>query len=466
MKPNLDKLENLSDDQLKKISNDVDTVGIRKAAAQASKDTDRSIDKTTIQRVKERSIVNRFLAESPDAAQAAAEILRFAVTGRPDFSEATIKVLEETAFKLSLQCMHSEAETDPNSDLDSKTPGPEMPPKDSSKSGLSISELALKALNQITVMLARYRNTSVRERMAKLQEKKFELRCLEFEWKKSVHASKAEKNSAVRAPAASGPNSAVKENDLDRLAKTLDDVERRTCETFNLPYDGPTKPEPSSLSPTLSQTSSEPLSNTNAAAHLDSRSEQLVSGNKLEAGLGTHSSEIHAPTASSPQSAIPDPYLQTEKNSQADTSPLPPLPPVQNSELQAPTASSPQSAIESVPPRVKFHAIRRWRHHIPWPKDQPEPDGSWRDECPCGNPAPCSEHPELRARVRYYKPQHPEYEVGLKQSNVPYYKPTAEEIGCTQAALDRSCDLFADNPRMKDPPDPRFHPKWLKRPDY
>ena len=114
---------------------------------------------------------------------------------------------------------------------------------------------------------------------------------------------------------------------------------------------------------------------------------------------------------------------------------------------------------------MKSHAIRRWRHHIPWPKDQPEPDGSWRNECPCGNPAPCSEHPGLKSFVRYYKPQHPEYQFGLKQYNVPYYKPTAEEIGCTQAALDRSCDLFADNPRMKDPPDPRFHPKWLKHPE-
>ena len=49
----------------------------------------------------------------------------------------------------------------------------------------------------------------------------------------------AESKSAVRAPTASSPNSAVKESDLERLAKTLDAVERRTCETFNLPYDGP-----------------------------------------------------------------------------------------------------------------------------------------------------------------------------------------------------------------------------------
>ena len=263
--------------------------------------------------------------------------------------------------------MDSEVETDPNSDPNSEIPGPETPPKDSGKSdksGLSISELALKALNQITVMLARYRNTSVRERMAKLQEKKFELRCLEFEWKKSVHASKAEKNSAVRAPAASSPNSEVKEDDLARLERTLDAVERRTCETFNLPYDGPTKPEPSSSSPTLSQTSSEPLSNTNAAAQ----------------------AELHAPTASSPQSAIPEPYLQsekkseppsapnsavaalqseirapqsemagpylqTEKNLRAGTSPLPPLPPVEKS------AINPQSQSRT----SKAKKIRAWK---------------------------------------------------------------------------------------------------------
>jgi DNA-binding YbaB/EbfC family protein len=88
--------------------------------------------------LKERSIARAFLVESPDAAQAAAEILRFAVTGRPDFSEATINVLEETAFKLSLRCGASEDE--------------------------------MKALNSITVMLARYRTASVRGRMAKIQE--------------------------------------------------------------------------------------------------------------------------------------------------------------------------------------------------------------------------------------------------------------------------------------------------------
>ena len=548
MKPNLDKLENLSNDQLKKISNDVETIGIRKAAQQASKGTDRSIDKTCVQRLKERSIVNRFLAESPDASQAATEILRFAVTGRPDFSEATIKVLEETAFKLSLQCVDSEEEVD----ADSETPGPETPPKDSAKPGLSISEFALKALNQITVMLARYRNASVRERMAKVQEGKLQLNREQFEWKKSLQASRAANKSTISAPAASSPNSEIKQNDLDRLARTLDNVERRTCETFNLPYDGSTKPESSAESSpvALSPTSSTHLSDTKVSdkAHNAQPSELGRPYLQTEknaspanpqpdrkahdgSGAGQHSEIRSARESTSvvkdspsvensairnPQSAIPDPYLQSEKNSEppsalnsavAASSPAAvSLQGAQHSETHAPTASSPQSAMPEpylqaeknasarqdwkaeasavensairIPhseiatnsalctfnSKLKSHAIRRWRGHIPWPKGEPEPDGSWRDECPCGNPAPCSEHPELKGRVRCYKPQHPDYQAGLKEFNVPYYKPTAEEIGCTQASLDRSCDLFADNPRMKDPPDPRFDPfkQWLK----
>ena len=92
----------------------------------------------------------------------------------------------------------------------------------------------------------------------------------------------------------------------------------------------------------------------------------------------------------------------------------------------------------------------------------PEPDGSWRTECPCGSQAPCSEHPELKDRVRYYRPQLKDYVEALQQFNVPFYKPIADEIGCTQEELDKSCDHFAYNPRMKDPPDPRFAPDWLR----
>jgi hypothetical protein len=140
------------------------------------------------------------------------------------------------------------------------------------------------------------------------------------------------------------------------------------------------------------------------------------------------------------------PYLQPEKY--LDSNNL--------RDLSDPPVNTP------IPARTKNHAIRRWRAHIPRPPGTPEPDDSWRNECPCGNLASCPDHPELKTRVRYYRPQHPDYLEGLQEFGIPFYKPTAEEIGCTQEALDRSCDFFAENPRMKDPPDPRFAPKWLK----
>ena len=59
-------------------------------------------------------------------------------------------------------------------------------------------------------------------------------------------------------------------------------------------------------------------------------------------------------------------------------------------------------------------------------------------------------------------PQLKDYVEVLQAFNVPFYKPTAAEIGCTQEELDKSCDHFAYNPRMKDPPDPRFPPDWLR----
>ena len=208
----------------------------------------------------------------------------------PDFNEATIKVLEETAFKLSLQCSEPEEELNPTSE----TQRPEMPPKDGGKSSLSISEFALKALNQITVMLARYRNVSVRERMAKVQEGKLQLHREQFEWKKAVQAAKAESKSALHSP-----NSAIPEDSLGRLAKTLDDVERRACEKFNLPCSAPSADQSSS-------------NNADDARGPYLQTEKNAN-RKADSGLGGQPSEIQAHTASSPHPAMTGPYLQTEK---------------------------------------------------------------------------------------------------------------------------------------------------------
>ena len=73
---------------------------------------------------------------------------------------------------------------------------------------------------------------SVRERMAKVQEGKLQLNREQFEWKKSMAQKKACPNPNLN------PNRG-QSDDLARLERTLDEVERRTCKTFNLPYDGP-----------------------------------------------------------------------------------------------------------------------------------------------------------------------------------------------------------------------------------
>ncbi len=109
-------------------------------------------------------------------------------------------------------------------------------------------------------------------------------------------------------------------------------------------------------------------------------------------------------------------------------------------------------------PKLISHAIRRWRAHVPSPAGTPEPDPSWRDECPCGHSLDCPDHPGLSYRVRYCKPQSAEYANLLRDASIPYYTPTADELGCTPEALARSQDPFAHNPQVPFPFDPRLDP--------
>src|SRR5262249_23644213 len=108
---------------------------------------------------------------------------------------------------------------------------------------------------------------------------------------------------------------------------------------------------------------------------------------------------------------------------------FPSLPPVENSAIR-----DPHSAM------FVSHALRRWRAHIPRPYNSPEPDPSWRDECPCGHQLPCPEHPELTALIRGYRPQNPSYAEELTRAGVPVYIPTPEELGCPREIFERSLD--------------------------
>ena len=94
------------------------------------------------------------LEDTPETAAAAAEILQLAANTNHKFTEASLHVLEQTAFKLSLTCAHK------TSDLD--------------------------LLNRINNIICRSRNTAVRERHATVQEKKTDLRTRELDLKTQI----------------------------------------------------------------------------------------------------------------------------------------------------------------------------------------------------------------------------------------------------------------------------------------
>ncbi|HEX7861408.1 MAG TPA: hypothetical protein VF773_13830 [Verrucomicrobiae bacterium] len=94
------------------------------------------------------------LEETPDTAAAADELLQHLAGHQHQFTDATLRVLEQTAFKLSLTAQHNVAHLD--------------------------------QLNRVSTILCRQRNTSVRERQAHVQERKCDLRHEELTLKKDI----------------------------------------------------------------------------------------------------------------------------------------------------------------------------------------------------------------------------------------------------------------------------------------
>jgi hypothetical protein len=140
MKTNLTRLDGLSEDQLRQIDTWLAGLGYRKTAERASNEFNRDIDKASLQRFAVRSAPKDYLDDSPQAQEAAAQILKCAASGHALFTPATIQILEQTAFQLALTCRKQ--------------------PED------------MQALKQISTMLFRHRNTVVRERIAAVQEAK------------------------------------------------------------------------------------------------------------------------------------------------------------------------------------------------------------------------------------------------------------------------------------------------------
>jgi hypothetical protein len=156
-----------------------------------------------------------------------------------------------------------------------------------------------------------------------------------------------------------------------------------------------------------------------------------------------------ASSLSEPLSARPAPQMVTSSHSSQGDETL-----EKNDKckmLDAQSSMDPSATSTSNPAAISdlliSHALRRWRAYLPRSYNSPEPDPSWRDECPCGKPLPCEEHPDLHLCTRYLKPCDPDYAAALQQAAVPSYTPSAAELGCSEHLLKEMHDPFAFNPK-------------------
>ncbi len=149
MKTDIDCLKNLSTDQLQQLRVFIEDLGYRKAATRASEEFNQQIHKTALQRFMWRAAPVEFLEDTPENDESIHQILKFAADGQPEFTAGTIRALEQLAFQLAFTCTAVDDD--------------------------------MNALTKITTMLCRFRNTSVRERMAAVQEGKLKLRQQQFE---------------------------------------------------------------------------------------------------------------------------------------------------------------------------------------------------------------------------------------------------------------------------------------------
>jgi hypothetical protein len=149
MKPDIDCLKNLHSGQLQQLRTFIENLGYRKAAERASEEFNQPIHKTALQRFMWRAAPAEFLEDTPDNDEPTRQILKFAADGQPDFTAGTLRALEQLAFQLAFTCTAVDDD--------------------------------MNALAKISTMLCRFRNATVRERMAAVQEGKLKLRQQPFE---------------------------------------------------------------------------------------------------------------------------------------------------------------------------------------------------------------------------------------------------------------------------------------------
>ena len=152
--PSYSSFAQFTRDQLLQISTWLDDHTYDEVTDLIKKEYGPEISKSALQRFYSKTAFKNHLAQTPETAEAAAQVLEFAATGQPNFTDASLRVLEQTAFQLSPTCHKQPADLD--------------------------------TLNRITTIICRQKNTAIRERQAKVQEDKNQLRAAELESKKQL----------------------------------------------------------------------------------------------------------------------------------------------------------------------------------------------------------------------------------------------------------------------------------------
>jgi hypothetical protein len=154
MKP-LSRLERLTDAQRAQIAAWLqDCHSYEKIIALAREQFGLEIPRMTLSRYRSRLALTELLDDSPESTAAAAEIAQYAATGQDNFSPATLHILERRVFELSLTCLQVDED--------------------------------MAALKTLSAILSRHRNTTVRERLAAVQERKCQLRHQELKLKAAI----------------------------------------------------------------------------------------------------------------------------------------------------------------------------------------------------------------------------------------------------------------------------------------
>ena len=449
----LERIDALPEEQRHQLADWLLTVTLKKTGELLKEEFGVEIPRSTLNRFRKRCELADYLDTSDESPTARAELINAAASGKTNFSQATVQLLEKQAFELA----HATRDDD-----------------------------NLGALKDLFVLINGHKNTTTRSRLAAVQEQKAKLREQELELKKSqLGGTRVSRVNSGLSPEALAP-SALSDS-LGPLALSLEDIKRRAGAKFGLrpSVAAPSESAADSHLSTDPQTEKEQTTDNSPSAtqnpspsavenNSSSSSTLPAPGSKLETpsskpGVSTLEQRVNAYTLARHEEYIekkdarkvgkwasfkfetalhhcpcgkpvPCPehgdypkyfwqicsdcadymeYLAARK--------LPYTAPrllLIEQERTARRAGLPAPDFSN----TAAHALARWYSHTPRPRGTPPPDETWTTECPCGKELPCAHHDPLALEVRYLKPWNPDYIGALRREGIPVHTPTPEQI--------------------------------------